>query len=124
MVEFLLLRLRLVIALHLRLQESHSTGFMVPSRVGCVFFSVAQSCPTLCGPMDCSLPGSSVHGILKAKLLESVSFPFSRGSSQPRNQTGVSCIAGGSFTRAARESLSIKSQVHFLLLPPRPYFPQ
>ena len=45
---------------------------------------VAQSCPTLCDPVDCSLPGSSVHGILQARILEWVTISFSRGSSQPR----------------------------------------
>ena len=55
---------------------------------------VAQSCLTLCDPMDCSLPGSSLHGILQARILEWVAIPFSRGSSQPRDQTWVSCIAG------------------------------
>ena len=44
---------------------------------------VAQLCPTLCDPMDCSLPGSSVYGILQAKVLEWVAISFSRGSSQP-----------------------------------------
>ena len=48
---------------------------------------VAQLCPTLCNPMDCSLPGSSVHGILQAGILEWVAIPFSRGSSQPRDRT-------------------------------------
>ena len=57
-----------------------------------------QSCLTLCDPMGCSLPGSSVHGILQARILEWVVIPFSRGSSQPRNQTWVSCIAGRCFT--------------------------
>ena len=107
----------------------------------------AQSCPTLCDPMDCSPPGSSVHGespgkntgvgchtllqgILPAQgsnpgllhcrqilytlshqggpgILEWVAYPFSRGSSQPRNQTGVFCIAGGFFTSwATRETLT------------------
>ena len=42
---------------------------------------VAQSCPTLCDPVDCSLPGSSVHGILQARVLEWVAISFSRGSS-------------------------------------------
>ena len=42
-------------------------------------------CPTLCKPMDCSPPGSSVHGILQARILEWVAIPFSRGSSQPRD---------------------------------------
>ena len=50
---------------------------------------VAQSCPTLCHPMD-----YTVHGVLQARMLEWVAFPFSSGSSQSRNQTGVSCIAG------------------------------
>ena len=54
---------------------------------------VAQLCPTLCDPMDCT-----VHGILQARILEWVAFPFSRGSSQPRDQTRVSCIADGFFT--------------------------
>ena len=52
---------------------------------------VTQSCPTLCDPMDCSPPGSPVHGILHARTLEWVSH-FSRGSSQPRNQTCISWV--------------------------------
>ena len=59
----------------------------------CQFSSVAQSCPTLCEPMD-----YIVHGILQARILEWVVFPFSRGSSQSRNQTQVSHIAGWFFT--------------------------
>ena len=54
---------------------------------------VAQSCPNLCELMDCSQPGSSVHGILQARILEWVAFPFSRGSSQPRDQTWISYTA-------------------------------
>ena len=50
---------------------------------------VAQSCPTLCDPMDCSLPCSSLHGILQARVLEWVAISFSRGSPQPRDQTQV-----------------------------------
>ena len=46
---------------------------------------VAQSCPTLCNPVDCSLPGSSVHGFLQARILEWIAISFSRGSSQPRD---------------------------------------
>ena len=46
-----------------------------------------QLCPTLCNPMDCSLPASSVHGILQARILEWVAMPSSWGSSQPRDQT-------------------------------------
>ena len=56
-----------------------------------------QSCPTLFDPMDCSPPGFSVHGILQARILKWVAIPFSRGSSQLRDQTHVSCIAGRLF---------------------------
>ena len=84
--------------------------------------SVAQSCPTLCNPMNCSTPGLpvhhqlpeftlcdpmdyTVHGILQARILEWVAFPFSRGSSQPRDQTQVSLIPGRFFTSwATREA--------------------
>ena len=59
---------------------------------------VAQSCPALYNPMDCSPPGSSIHGILQARLLEWVAILFCRGSSQARNQTHISCIAGRLFT--------------------------
>ena len=48
--------------------------------------------------LDCSLPGSSVHGILQARILEWVAVPFSKESSQPKNRTQVSHIRGGSFT--------------------------
>ena len=48
---------------------------------------VAQSCPTLCDPVDCSLPGPSVHGILQERILEWVAISFSRGSSRPRDRT-------------------------------------
>ena len=58
---------------------------------------VAQSCPTLCDRMDRSLPGSSVHGIFQAKVLERVAFSFSRRSSQPRDRTRVSRTAGRHF---------------------------
>ena len=53
---------------------------------------VSQLCPILRDPMDCSLPGSSVHGIFQARVLEWVAISFSRGSSQPRDRTWVSCI--------------------------------
>ena len=74
---------------------------------------VAQSCPTLCDPMDCSPPGSSVHGILQARILEWVAISFSRGSSQPRDQTQVSCIAGRRFNFwATREALCIYVSIY------------
>ena len=64
----------------------------------CVLCVVAQSCPALCNSMDCSTPGSSVHGILQARILEWVAMPSSSRSSQPRARTQVSRIAGGFFT--------------------------
>ena len=65
---------------------------------------IAQSCLTLCDPMDCSLPGSSAHGILQARILVWVTKPFCVGSSQPRNQNWVSKSAGRFFTTwATRE---------------------
>ena len=67
---------------------------------------VAQSCLTLRDPVDFSPPGSSVHEILQAGILEWVAISFSRGSSWPRDQTHLSCIACRSFTVwATREAL-------------------
>ena len=57
-----------------------------------------QSCPTLCDAMDCSPPGSSVHGILQARMLEWVAMLSSRGSCPPRDRASVSFIAGRCFT--------------------------
>ena len=77
---------------------------MVSSRIYCCYIilksesEVAQSCLTLCDPMDSSLPGSVVHGIFQARILEWAAISFSRGSSQPRDQTWVSCIADRCFT--------------------------
>ena len=59
---------------------------------------VVQSCPTVCDAMDCSLPGSSVHGIFQAIVLEWIAISFSRGSSQPRARTQVSRIVDRRFT--------------------------
>ena len=61
------------------------------------------SCLTFCDPMDCSLPGSSVHGILQARILEWVAIPFSRGSSQPRDPACVLFITSGFFPPTPRE---------------------
>ena len=61
-----------------------------------VLVLVAQLCPTLCDPMDCNLPGSSVYRILQARTLKWVAVPFSRGSSWPRDWTQGSCIAADS----------------------------
>ena len=67
---------------------------------------VAQLCPSVCDPMDCSPPGSSVHGTLQAAILEWVAIPFSRGSFQPRDWTWVFCTTDIFFTIwATREAL-------------------
>ena len=75
---------------------------------------VAHSCLTLCDPMDCSSPGSSVHGVLLARLLEWVAISFSRGTSQPRDWTQVCCTTGRFFTiwatRKAQELLSMAEE--------------
>ena len=59
---------------------------------------VAKSCPALCNPMDCRPPGSSICGIFQAGILECVAISFSRGSSQCRDQTCISYLAGGFFS--------------------------
>ena len=61
--------------------------------------SVVQLCPTLCDPIDCSPPGSTVHGIFQARILEWVSISYSKGSFQPKHRTHVSCIASGLLPR-------------------------
>ena len=73
-----------------------------------------QSCLTLCNPIDCSLPGSSVHGILQARTLEWVAMPSSRGSSWPRDWTCISCIsciASRFFTTEPRKLLGLSDQL-------------
>ena len=67
---------------------------------------VAQSCPTLCDPMDCSLPGSSVQGIFQAIVLEWIAIFFSRGSSLPRDRIRVPCIVDRRSTFWATRELS------------------
>ena len=66
---------------------------------------VAQLCPSLCGPMNYSPLGSSIHGILQARRLEWVAIPFSRRSSRPRCQTWVSCLADRCFAIWATREL-------------------
>ena len=91
--------------------SSGSSQLRSQTRVSCVagrFFTkwatrkplseVAQSCSTLCDPMDCSPPGSSVHGILQARIPELAVVPLSRGSSQPRDWT--LCTAGSQALQA------------------------
>ena len=67
---------------------------------------VTQSSPTLCDPMDCSPTGSSVYGILQARILEWVAIPFSRGSSQPRDLTQVSALQADSLPSEPQEKPS------------------
>ena len=77
---------------------------------------VAQSCLTICDPMDCGLPGSSVHGIFQARVMEWVTISFSRGFFQCRDRTQVSCTAGRSFTiSATREASAWGSSVLILV---------
>ena len=64
----------------------------------CLCVVRVQLCPTLCDPMDGSLPSSSVHGIFQTRTLEWVATSLSSGSSWPRDWTHISCIAGRFFT--------------------------
>ena len=70
---------------------------------------VTQSCPTLCHPMDCSSPGSCVHEIFQAMILEWVAISFSRGSAQLRDRAQVLCTAGRFFTECATRAAQSKS---------------
>ena len=74
---------------------------------------VAHLCPILCNPMDCSLPGSSFHGIFQARILEWVAISFSR-SSQPRDWTWISCIVDRHFTIWATREVKpfVNSRIH------------
>ena len=77
-------------------------------------FFIWGICSNSSNSMDCSLPGSAVHGILQTRILEWVAFPFSRGSSWTRDWTQVSCIAGRFFTIwAIREALTL---VYFVFI--------
>ena len=75
-----------------------------------------QSCSALCDPMDCSLPGSSVHGILQARILEWAAMPSSRRSSWHRDRTPGSCIAGGFFTTELQGGPQILISIIFFFL--------
>ena len=96
---------------HTRILFGHQKGNIVPlatiymdlegsetRKVRCVHAKLLQLYPTLCDPMNHSPPGSSVHGIFQAKILKWIATSFSRGSSQPRDQTQLSFIAGRFFT--------------------------
>ena len=80
---------------------------------------VTQSCLTLCNPMDCSSPGSSVHGILQARILEWFSIPFWRGLSQPRDLTQVPCIPSRFFTVWTKKEVPIQNKKNFFKVNPQ-----
>ena len=86
---------------HTILHPYHGTLWMNPESINKRYESeseVAHSCPTLCDLMDCSLPGSSVHGVFQARVLEWFAISFSRESSHPRDRTQVSCIVSRCLT--------------------------
>ena len=84
----------------------------------------AQSCPTLCNPMECSPPGSGIHGVFQARVLEWVAISFSRGSSQPRDRTWVSHTLGRRFYHLSHQGspqylnifaiIYVLASVHFI----------
>ena len=86
-----------------------NTSSPVTPLIVCVVCSVAQSCLTLQDPLDCSSPGSPIHGIFQARTMEWVAISCSRGYSWLRDWTHISCIAGGFFTCWA-----IHCGIHFL----------
>ena len=90
-------------------KNAQTTAQLHSSHMLVKWSEVARSCSTLYDPVDCSLPGSSLHGILQARTLEWVTISFSRGSSQLRDQTPVSHIAGRRFNLwATRDSKMLK----------------
>ena len=76
---------------------------------------VAQPCLTICDPMDCSLPGSSVHGIFQARVLEWIAISFSSGSSRPRDRTQVSHIVDRCFTVWATREVLYESKMYLFI---------
>ena len=102
----------------LRIKQSHKYSWeLFPTRISPLPFwesgsEVAQLCLTLCDPMDCSLPGSSLHGIFQARILEWVAISFSRRPSQPRDWTWVSHIVGWCFTIWATRKVCFSQKTH------------
>ena len=89
----------------------------------CMHAHSLWSCPALCTLMDCNPPGSSVHGVLQAKMQERIAVPSSKGSSKPRDQTCVSHTIGTFFTIEPLGKLHIEWQIWVnprLLIYPRP----
>jgi len=87
----------------------------VEGKLSCECVLVAQSCLTLCDPMDYSPPVSSVHGIFQARILEWVAISYSRGSSQHRDGIRVSCTSGRFFTVSATREASYSYDPALLL---------
>ena len=94
----------------------HITNLILKLPLLCL--SKTGNAKSLCNPMDCSLPGSSVHGNLQARILEWVAISFSKGSSQPWDQMQIPCITGGFLniwaTKEAQESPRILEWVAYL----------
>ena len=94
-------RVRIMITVN-KTEHTHVITVTVTTNVCCA--ELLPLCPALCDPMNCRPPGSSVRGILQARVLEWVAMPSSRGSSRPWGTTRVSylsCIGGGFFTTSA-----------------------
>ena len=89
------------------LRQENCSGLSFPSPTH--ESEVTQSYPTLSDPMDCSLPCSSVRGILQARILEWMAISFSRSSSQPSDRTQVSCIVGRCFYHLIQCEEELKS---------------
>ena len=91
-----------------------------PSACGVLFLALfgkkedTEVMSNSCDPMDCSLPGSSIHEILQARILEWIAISFSRGSSWPRNQTWVSSISGRFFTNWAMKEAPFKYSIYYI----------
>ena len=87
--------------------QKPNRDLMLAAAICCL---VAQLCPTLCDPMDCSPPGSSIHGIFQARILEWIAMPFSRGSSQPRVRTLTSYIIWETHRQLNRSFNNIRTE--------------
>ena len=117
---FYFLYSRRVLTLHSGLDCESELAFFLGSSEHRIYESeseVAQSCPTLCDPMDCSPPGSSAHEILQARILEWVAISFSKGSSQPRDRTQVSRIAGRHFIIWLKSVCKLRALLERPLIP-------
>ena len=90
------------------------TNFNIFKQISCSL--ITKSCLTLCNPMDYSTPGSSVHGISQVRTLEWVAISYSKGSSQIRDGTHVSCLAGGLSTTEPPENPSQASRYYKIII--------